>query len=187
MTTSPNPHAYIYGLRVTGHHKYFYIGVTSKSVSRRVEQHIFEAQHGTHSNTHFSNKVKKHGSKNIESRVIKVVPYRDRWRQEKIEIEKRFADGAPLVNKVHVHRAWDRWGYFNSPTINDETIKIFGSIKEGIAATKPHDQLIVSRIFDMMAAVVDDMFVRFPNELKRDYPKLYAMAASSAAVKLGGE
>lgn len=90
--------AFIYGIKVKGQDDYFYIGSTKNDPKKRLIAHLHEVRAGTHSNSHFANKVKKHGADNILLDVLHEVPESERW-----ELERRLiiATGENLVNRVY--------------------------------------------------------------------------------------
>jgi len=163
--------AYIYGIWVKGDLHPFYVGSTRHSVERRFGNHLYGVTSGTHSNKHFINKVKKHGVDCVEVRTIKAVPVDRQFDVEKDEIERQLACGAELVNKVHVHHAWDRWfddkleepDYLSDEAMTERLLYL----KENGFSGKAHDprlQPLADRMGEIIKLTLRHIRDKFPDE-----------------------
>lgn len=93
--------ATIYGLKVKGHSKYFYVGCTSGRCEKRFTDHLSSVKTGHHLNKHFANKIKKYGAENITLEVLQKTYDINKFDIEKDWIIKLLSEGHPLVNRIH--------------------------------------------------------------------------------------
>lgn len=97
---TPRDKGCIYGLRVTGSDRYFYVGCTGIAVQERWKQHQEYIRAGLNRNRHFVNKVKKVGADNVVVDVLEEVAT-GLHEREKWWIEYLVANGHKLTNLVH--------------------------------------------------------------------------------------
>lgn len=93
--------ACVYGLRAADASSYFYVGCTVLDPQQRLAAHLYAVASGTHSNRHFSHKVKKIGAKNVVCDVLEVTSLGERWDAERRWIERLKQQEGGLVNRIH--------------------------------------------------------------------------------------
>jgi hypothetical protein len=93
--------AAVYGLRAKDSDLYFYVGCSRHDPQDRLVEHLSQAKGGYHANKHFTNKVKKIGSKNVVCDVLELVQPGEQFVAEKTWIEKLKTNGHNLVNRIH--------------------------------------------------------------------------------------
>lgn len=149
--------------------RYFYIGTTKYTAVKRFEDHLTEVRLGTHSNSHFMNKVRKIGENRVVVDVLQVVNEHERFLIERDYIERMADEGHPLVNRMHNDIVVPiSESYAEPEELTPERYRQMISSVEGgpVKAKREQDQWLADMIHRELAALLVCMKENFLEEVQ---------------------